>query len=53
MALVAQALNRKADGATGGPPTFHSIIMTDSIGQNWELTVDTAGTLQIVPVPRS
>jgi len=53
MALVAQAINRKADSATGEPPTFHAVILVDASGQNWQVTVTTGGVLQTALVPRS
>ena len=52
MALVANAINRKADIATGGPPTFHAIILVDPTGQNWQVTVNASGALVTAAVPR-
>lgn len=52
MAMVAQAINRKADIAIGGPPTFNAIILVDPNGQNWSVTVDATGALITAAVPR-
>lgn len=52
LAIVAQAINRKADASTGEPPTFHSFILVDPTGQNWQVSISNTGTLVTAVVPR-
>jgi hypothetical protein len=50
LALVAQALNRKADQTSS--PVYSSVILLAPGGGAWQLTVDDTGALSTASVPR-
>lgn len=50
LAMIAQAVSGKAD--LHGVPHFTAIQLTDPNGVVWRITVDIAGNLDTVQVPR-
>ena len=44
LGALAQAIDRKADLL--GAPTFAGLVLQDSSGQSWVVTVSTSGVLQ-------
>jgi hypothetical protein len=51
LSQLAIAVSRKADVTT--EPTYNAIMLRDSAGATWRVTVDTAGVLHTAAVTRT